>query len=429
MNDPTKFDLLRKGYVDQYINDPNDPREVRFDPAHNRVIREINMPVALRAIGLLKDSFAVEEIKNEIVIQRKILFPNNIGIWSSAQILHQASFVLELYDILKGLQVNLYDGHPYNVVFEGSEPRWVDLGSLRSLSEPEGSCIDQVNEFVALAEFFRIGFCHKIRKVCVDCATEVQRTTPFWINDVELMLKTCFEGLAEKDPNLSYVEKFYRLRDGKARQREGTWIGYSEALNTHEKEKTPSVYQNVVERVITENNIKTMIDIGCNNGKYSVIAARQGVEVLALDVEDALICELFEFVSKEKLSITPVVSDLSLYCQTCNLTHEQFRPKVDLILAYAILHHIFHQDYTINESNYVFESFFEEIKIFEPRVLILGFVSYEDIPFVRPENRKDWYTQNGLLKVAYQNGYSTDVIPTNNSARNIIVCHKSDLSV
>ena len=429
MSKPNKFELLRKGFVDEYINDPNDPREVWFDPANNRVIREVKMPIALRAIGLLKDSFAVERIEDTTVIQRKLLFPNNIGIWSSAQVLHQAGFILELYDLLKGLQVNLYDGHPYNVVYEGSEPRWVDLGSLRSFSEPKGSCVDQINEFVALAEFFRIGFCHKIRKICVDCSSEVQLTKPLWINDVELMLRTCFEGLAEKDPNLSYVEKFYRLRDGENRQREGTWIGYSESLYTSEKGKTPSVYEKIINRVIGENNIKTMIDIGCNNGKYSVIAARQGVQVLALDVEDALICELFEYVSEEKLTITPVVSDLSLYCQTCNLTHKQFRPKVDLILAYAILHHMFHQDYITHGSKYDFESFFEEIKIFEPKVLILGFVSYEDIAFVQAENRKDWYNLENLLRVAHQKGYSTDVIPTNNTARNIIVCRQLSLDV
>ena len=59
MNEPTKFELLRKGFVDEYINDPNDPREVWFDPVNDRVLREVNMPIALRAIGLLKDSFAV----------------------------------------------------------------------------------------------------------------------------------------------------------------------------------------------------------------------------------------------------------------------------------------------------------------------------------------------------------------------------------
>ena len=79
MSEPTKFELLRKSFVDEYINDPNDPREVWFDPANNRVIREVKMPFALRAIGLLKDSFAVERIEDTTVIQRKLLFPNNMG--------------------------------------------------------------------------------------------------------------------------------------------------------------------------------------------------------------------------------------------------------------------------------------------------------------------------------------------------------------
>ena len=90
---------------------------------------------------------------------------------------------------------------------------------------------------------------------------------------------------------------------------------------------------------------------------------------------------------------------------------------------------MFHQDYITHGSKYDFESFFEETKVFEPKVLILGFVSYEDIAFVQAENRKDWYNLENLLRVAHQKGYSTDVIPTNNTARNIIVCRQLSLDV
>ena len=78
----------------------------------------------------------------------------------------------------------------------------------------------------------------------------------------------------------------------------------------------------------------------------------------------------------------------------------------------------------IHHSGYDFNKFFTEIEIFEPKILILGFVTYEDIKFIEPQNRLEWYNDTVFLDTAKKFGYSTEIITTENTARNIFICRK-----
>ena len=283
-----------------------------------------------------------------------------------------STFTLELFNVLQGLNVNLKDGHPLNVIFEGPHPKWIDLGSLRSLDEALGSCEQQVNQYASIADFYRIGFCRKIRELPRYPET----------GEIEIMLKSFFEALAEDDPTLSFTEKYYRLRGGVEYRREGHWVGYTEEFKTKDGGNSRTEYTDLLNQVIDKFDVKTMVDLGCNTGQYSIIAAKRGVEVLALDIEDALIYELFEYSLKEELPTTALVSDLKLYCRQLDKTHIQFCPNVDLFLGYAILHHMVHR------ADYSFKAFFDEAERFLPRVYLITFVDYTDFNLSKRLDKK-----------------------------------------
>ena len=320
----------------------------------------------------MKDAFAVEGIDGENVIQRIIRYPNHFNVWCSEQVRMHSTFTLELFNVLQGLNVNLKDGHPLNVIFEGPHPKWIDLGSLRSLDEALGSCEQQVNQYASIADFYRIGFCRKIRELPRYPET----------GEIEIMLKSFFEALAEDDPTLSFTEKYYRLRGGVEYRREGHWVGYTEEFKTKDGGNSRTEYTDLLNQVIDKFDVKTMVDLGCNTGQYSIIAAKRGVEVLALDIEDALICELFEYSLKEELPTTALVSDLKLYCRQLDKTHIQFCPNVDLFLGYAILHHMVHR------ADYSFKAFFDEAERFLPRVYLITFVDYTDFNLSKRLDKK-----------------------------------------
>jgi SAM-dependent methyltransferase len=398
------FQVISQGFIDpkRYIYDLDDRREVYFDPLRERVLRPIRNATAMRAINLLRDAFNVEEIDGDTIIQKKIFFPNNIRVWCSDQVEHQASFVHELYNVLKGLNINLFDGHPYNVVFDGPRLKWIDLGSLRRTDEPSGSCLREINQYLAIAPFYRIGFCRALRE------------SHYSTGENEKMLEAGFAGLAEKDVALTWTEKFYRLRDGDKHRREGTWINYSADVATIENTIDNGQYAQAIIRLIAERGVKTMMDIGCNNGRYSTVAARRGVEVVALDIEDALICDLYNYSRTRDLPITALVSDLTLYCNVVDNTPAPFRPTCDLIVAYAVTHHMVHR------FDYSFERFFDEIARFSPKTVLLDFVDYSD-SYLSRQTPRDWYTLENFLACAAGRGFTHETAPTDNPARTLVI--------
>jgi len=398
------LELISEGYIvpNRYLYDLHDRREAYFDSDRDKIIRPIRNADALRAINFLRDTFNVEAIEGENIVQRRVTFPNNIRVWSSLQVEHQASFVFELYNILKGLNVNLYDGHPYNIVFDGPHPKWVDLGSLRKPDEPSGSCVREVNQYAALAPFYRIGFCRALRD------------SNFDTGENERMLEAGFVGLAEQDVALTWTEKFYRLRDGAKHRRDGTWVGYSPPVSSIEDTIDDGQYAQAIVRLIAERGVRTMMDIGCNNGRYTAVAAKRGIEVVALDIEDALICDLYEYARTKNLPITPLVSDLTLYCRVVTESQPAFRPLCDLVVAYAVTHHMVHR------FDYTFERIFDEMGLFSPSTILLDFVDYSD-EFLKHQQPRAWYCLANFLACATKRGFAHETAPTDNPARTLVV--------
>jgi hypothetical protein len=397
--------LISEGFIDpkRYFYDPVDRREVYFDPSSNKILRPIRNPRALRAVNLLREAFNVEDINGELVVQKKIVFPNCIRVWSSTQVAYQAAFILELYNVLQGLSVNLIDGHPYNVMFDGAHLKWLDLGSLRGLDEAAGSCLREVNQYAALETFYRIGYCRALR------------VSNYQSGANEEMLEAGFAGLAEDDVALTWTEKFYRLRDGDKHRRDGTWIDYSPPIASIADKVDEGQYAQAIIRLVARHGIRTMMDIGCNNGRYTLVAAKRGVEVVSLDIEDGLICELYDYARAQNLPITPLVSDLSLYHRIAGESHEAFRPVCDLILAYAVLHHIVHR------FQYSFERFFDEVGLFCPKVILLDFIDYSDT-YLSRQQRLDWYTIENFLVCAAARGFSVETVPSeSNPARTLVI--------
>ncbi len=102
----------------------------------------------------------------------------------------------------------------------------------------------------------------------------------------------------------------------------------------------------VVRQVINHVEPKMVWDIGCNDGKYSRIAAENGADVIAMDGDAELIGRLYSS-EKDKAGskVTPIVLDISKPSPAMGWDNSERRSfvergKPDLILYLAIIHHI-----------------------------------------------------------------------------------------
>lgn len=90
-----------------------------------------------------------------------------------------------------------------------------------------------------------------------------------------------------------------------------------------------------------------VLDVGCNVGHFSSLAARKGARVVAIDHDPDAVGALWKAASREQLPILPLVVNLARPPGACGWSNAEFagfldraRGKFDCVLMLALLHHL-----------------------------------------------------------------------------------------
>ncbi len=92
--------------------------------------------------------------------------------------------------------------------------------------------------------------------------------------------------------------------------------------------------------------IRTAIDLGANEGEFSIFMAKRNVKIIATDFEHVPINNLYKKVKEEKeANILPLIIDLANPSPSIGLNNNERasfieRTRVDLCLALALIHHL-----------------------------------------------------------------------------------------
>ncbi len=94
-----------------------------------------------------------------------------------------------------------------------------------------------------------------------------------------------------------------------------------------------------------------VLDLGCNTGQFSVLAARAGASVVAIDGDPVVIDALWERASKEQLDIHTLVGNVAQPTPATGWRNrerpsllERLQGRFDGVLALALLHHLLATD-------------------------------------------------------------------------------------
>lgn len=124
----------------------------------------------------------------------------------------------------------------------------------------------------------------------------------------------------------------------------GTWSEYYTEASArdaylHEKKQ-------IVSSWIDQVKASAAIDLGANEGEFSLIAARAGIYTISADGDHYSVNQLYKKIVREGIiNVHPVVIDLvvpSAAIGVNNMERSSFltRAKVDLALALAVIHHL-----------------------------------------------------------------------------------------
>jgi SAM-dependent methyltransferase len=125
-----------------------------------------------------------------------------------------------------------------------------------------------------------------------------------------------------------------------------------------------------------------VLDIGCNTGNFSVVAARKGARVVAIDHDPDAVGALWRTAKREKFAILPLVVNIARPPGACGWSNAEFPSfleragdKFDCVMMLALLHHLL-----VNER-VPLESAFALAASLTTRLLIIEYVDPSDPQF------------------------------------------------
>lgn len=337
--------------------------------------------------------------------------------WSLSMLADAGRCVLAINQLANRYGYQLKDCHPYNVLFDGLAPVFVDFGSFAPLQEGSQNWLayeEFVRSYLYPARIWASGNHYLAQKICADLELmphsayllyEYAAARPLarFLPAVEKALYLYYRARLVS----AYPESVLRERisprleavlDGAiALQRRGVmplqrvdmarlrgrldrssqrhdrslWGNYHAELLTEDNEvrSTPR-FDRVVE-IARELQPSTALELGGNRGVLSrLLLARTNVErVICTDRDELAIDELYRGCREREPRLHAAVLDLMAPTSAPGLPSASERFRSQLVLALALTHHLF-----LRPPYYSFERVLDTLASYSERYLLVEFM-------------------------------------------------------
>ena len=179
-----------------------------------------------------------------------------------------------------------------------------------------------------------------------------------------------------------------------------------------------------VRAVLTKIAPKSALDLGCNTGVFSIIAAECGARVVSVDSSEPCIELLFATARKRNLRITPLISDVLCPTPAYGFLGRQYpglaeRAKAEAVMCLGLMHHL---HLTGRQS---WDRIVQLLDTLSTRHLIFEFVGMDDANIgLLPQRREINYTLETVVASLRTRFRDVDVHPSDRETRRLLVCAK-----
>ncbi|MEO5904511.1 MAG: hypothetical protein ABIQ55_10895 [Gemmatimonadaceae bacterium] len=414
-----------------------------------------------------------------------VTFPHE---WPPSMLHAAAKFHIELFQELGEHGLTLKDWHPYNILFDGTNPVFVDFtsiilaadlptqGYLAGAKAPAGFAMWDAYS-VALYRMYRLTYdayfglpLEMMRQGRHGEARKRLTETPLNATDSGMLRGEVFAGqpaararYALNDLRLKIAlnergpakRKFFAVL---AKMLDGMHVAVrSSAYSSYYSDKKeafasePSAdwtnKQTVVHDALVRFSPGTVLDIGSNTGWFSLLAAKLGSKVVGVDLDEACIDSLFGAAERECLSVLPLVANLiapppDIFAKTFDdepslsrIEHNaplypspEKRLECEMVMALAIVHHL------ALGQGHSFERIAATLSELATRYLCVEFVNRDDRmvvddPGFFPAMLKapasfDWYNVDGFVKALREHFSDIQVVNSHPETRLMVLCSR-----
>lgn len=312
-----------------------------------------------------------------IVEHERVPFTSFPYEWPAEMLHAAASLTIDMALTLVEDGLGMKDASPYNVLFQGPKPVFVDLLSFepRAAGDPTWLPFAQfvrtfllpllVNKHfgISLAQILTthrdglepeevFALCSQLQKLRAPFLTLV--SLPVWLaarqkaEDPSIYQQRKLSDPAKARFILKQVLQSVRRKLEKIAprsRRTSAWSDYMDH-NNYSEDYFPQK-QRFVRQVMIEQQPARVLDVGCNTGHFSAIAARSGASVVAIDYDPVVVGEVWRQAHAEKLDILPLVVNLARPTPSigwrnaeCASFLDRARGQFAAVLMLGVIHHM-----------------------------------------------------------------------------------------
>ncbi len=387
---------------------------------------------------LLIDSWPADFTTAEfpLVLQHRILpIVSFASEWCASQLQAAALMILELEGALRGENLTLLDINPWNVLFDGPRPVYVDFSSIAPL--PNKAIWEARNEFrqfyVNPLLLFRNGLPRMARRLLCDpwigiddrdlikmkmggnryvYSERLARLTkavsrfvvpPRFGKVVKYAARKARQQLQGMNPftdvaaELATLDQYIRALSILGPKT--TWGGYyTRNFPPLRPAQNWTAKHYAIADVLEQTKPKTLLDIGANRGWYSRLAAGRGVRVIAADSDETAVNELYQDIRQHDLPIFSVFMDVRFPEPAQGPAYKFFPPatqrfRSEMVLALALVHHL---TFTWHLS---FDQIADSLDAFSSKWLVVEFIGPRDGAVTRlwGHKKRPWYNEENFV--------------------------------
>ena len=369
--DPNGFVFHFQGHVYRAIR-------AQYAPFYRRLFSDGVIDRLAQRVDLVKTEltpYTVSAAGCDLVLRHQRIEPVTYCVeWSPSMLREAALLTLDL--ALAALEHDLIvqDAYPWNVLFQGPRPVFIDFCSIAQ--DESGMVWPAYHQFLSFF-LYPLALCQSgkgpiARKLLLDningvCLGEYYATlsqltklTHPWIP-----LQLFFDRMVQRHPNLK--RRIKRRLVGGARTtnrslRRGffqrvrkkvasfSFTGKRDIWSDYYADIPPGVDKNekvnLVRSLLQRISPTSVLDLGCNTGVFSVLAAQEGAgRVAAVDTSEACIERLYHRARQDDLPITPLVADVLCPTPAFGFMARQYPPlfqrlRSEVVLCLALMHHL-----------------------------------------------------------------------------------------
>jgi SAM-dependent methyltransferase len=345
--------------------------------------------------GLIRDGLLVDsewthlttESGQAIIRHRRIPVVSYCYEWVGGMLKDAALVTLDLCIRLADRALTLQDGHPWNILFDGTKPVYVDASSIvparndilwapyqqfcnfflfplylyaagcdrpaRWLMRDYLAGVTDDDLLRALPMSFKI--LHPRRTMSVAVPRLVSRLFERLPDELQQRFlsisKTVNSGPTGVKLKIKFLESLRRDVDGlRLPGAASPWANYYRKAdeNYFRTDLSPGDWQSkqeAVGKILTELRPKTVLDVGANTGYYAKMAASNGARVTACETDVSALTRCYDDARKEKMNILPLAVNVFSASPTpgrggvpCPAPRDRLRS--DFVMGLAVIHHV-----------------------------------------------------------------------------------------